>query len=307
LSVPLGELLVMPKCMLCGEEHRVITNTHLKYYHNGVTQSEYQKMFPGCELFPVEVRRTLGPEFGSTKSEYTKRLMAENHAGGVKLGYTYSGNRIVINRISEETRKAIREGNLKYWSDPKNRAAASSRSVGRVHTEGELVKMSRAATGRVVTEETRKNLSKALTGRIFTFEHRSNLSEAALKLWNDPIYAEKQQTLMHQGMKALPWNPSLPEILLGVLLEENFSDTWIYNGTGGLVLGRYIPDFIRKDGEKQLIEVFGEYWHPEEDEVKRKEHYRGYGYSCLVIWESDIWVDKPKVINLVGSFIKGGG
>lgn len=296
----------MPRCMLCGEEHRVITNTHLKYYHNGMTQYEYQKMFPGEELFPAEIRRTFGPEPGSTKSEHTKRLMSENHAGGIPLGYVHSKGRIIINEVSEETRKLISEGNLKFWSSPEGRELISRRG-GWKHSEETKRKIAESCRGRIHTEEARQKISKALTGRVFTPEWRQRLSEAAQELWGDPEYAEKQQILMHQGMRNMPWSPTMPEILFGMLLEENFPNTWRYNGRGGLVLGKYIPDFVRKNGTKQVIEVFGMYWHPESDEEVKKDIYKKFGYDCLVIWDYDIWIDNPKVIDLISSFMKGGG
>lgn len=296
----------MPRCMLCGQEHKVITNTHLKYSHGGMTQYEYQKMFPSKELFPVEVRRAMGPEGGSTKSEYTRGLMSKNHAGGMPLGYIYTRDRIVVNKMTDGTKKLISEGNLRYWSEPKNRIAASLRQLGRTLSKEHKRRISEASSRHRHSEETKKRMSESHTGKIFSSLHRRRLSESAQNLWNNPEHAEKQQILMHQGMRKMPWAPSLPEYELGITLEANFPGRWKYNGSGGLVLGKYLPDFVRLDGPSQLIEVFGHYWHSEGDEEKKKSIYKGFGYDCLVFWEDQIWIGNPKVVNSIRKFMEGG-
>lgn len=79
----------------------------------------------------------------------------------------------------------------------------------------------------------------------------------------------------------------------------------MYNGNGkqNIIIGGKIPDYVRMDGKKQVIEVFGTYWHNEEEEEERIEHYRKYGYDCLVIWEWDCYLwDKLK--PKLGSWIE---
>jgi G:T-mismatch repair DNA endonuclease (very short patch repair protein) len=48
------------------------------------------------------------------------------------------------------------------------------------------------------------------------------------------------------------------------------------------------PDFVNCNGEKKLIELFGNYWHKEEDIKTKSDHYGKYGFKTLVIWESDM-------------------
>jgi len=49
-----------------------------------------------------------------------------------------------------------------------------------------------------------------------------------------------------------------------------------------------------------LIELFGDYWHRDQDPQKRIDHFARYGYKCLVIWEKEL--DNPnQVIEKVKS------
>lgn len=87
--------------------------------------------------------------------------------------------------------------------------------------------------------------------------------------------------------------PTIPEMLLGILLEKVFPGLWIYNGDGSykVIIGRRIPDFVLKGGKK-VIEMFGgEGWyHFTEEEGERAKHYKDHGWDCLVIWESEVWL-----------------
>lgn len=85
--------------------------------------------------------------------------------------------------------------------------------------------------------------------------------------------------------------PSRPEILLLDYLDNKYPRRWLYNGDGRchMVIGRKVPDFVRADGIKEVIEVFGApgFRHYFGEEEIKVEHYKSYGYKCLVIWEWD--------------------
>jgi len=294
----------MPKCRICGFGYKVITNTHLRYAHNGLTQWKYLTMFPEEDLFPMEVRNKLGPVPGSEASESTKKLLSLHHSGGMPLGFVYSTPRI-RSKTSDETKKLISESNKTFWNSPKGKILISQRG-GWKQSEEAKRKISEWSRNRTHTDATKEKISKSHLGKTFTMEHRRNMSKAALELWSDPEFAEKQQILMHQGMRGMPWNPNMLEYEMGMILETNFPRIWKYNGSGGLVLGKYIPDFTRLDGIKQVIEVFGSYWHSLEDEEKKKVIYRKFGYGCLVIWEYDIWIGNLSLIDSIKNFMEGG-
>lgn len=81
--------------------------------------------------------------------------------------------------------------------------------------------------------------------------------------------------------------PTKPEGILIRLIEEHHLP-FKYVGDGQVVLGGKCPDFININGKKQVIEMFGTYWHPIFDVARKKEHYCQYGFDTLVIWEDEL-------------------
>lgn len=84
------------------------------------------------------------------------------------------------------------------------------------------------------------------------------------------------------------FHPNKQECKLQRLLDFAFPGEWKYVGDGSLIIGGCCPDFVNINGEKILIEFFGEYWHPPEDEMKRKQHFGVYGFSTIVIWGKEM-------------------
>jgi G:T-mismatch repair DNA endonuclease (very short patch repair protein) len=107
--------------------------------------------------------------------------------------------------------------------------------------------------------------------------------------------------------------PSQPELRITGILNKHFPE-FRYNGNGqlGVVLGGMIPDFLNVNGKKQVIEVFGDYYHGricrnwKNSELGKKMAYNSLGYKCLVIWESEL-VSKTDVelIDTIRKFTKG--
>ncbi len=100
-----------------------------------------------------------------------------------------------------------------------------------------------------------------------------------------------------QGIKDLASRrqPSAPEQKIIDITEKNFPE-FRYNGNGelGVVLNGMIPDFVNVNGKKEVLEVFGDYFHGvicrtwKSSELGRKMAYNYLGYRCLVLWEHDI-------------------
>ena len=47
------------------------------------------------------------------------------------------------------------------------------------------------------------------------------------------------------------------------------------------------PDF-KKHNENLVVEIFGRYWHPQEDEENTINWYREAGFDCIVVWEEEV-------------------
>ncbi len=94
--------------------------------------------------------------------------------------------------------------------------------------------------------------------------------------------------------------PNKVEMLLDSILQEYFPGEWAYVGDGKFIIETLNPDFINCNGKKEIIEVFGDYWHgpkrkrPFSSESERAEVYATYGYRLLVIWEHELKKISPE-------------
>lgn len=89
--------------------------------------------------------------------------------------------------------------------------------------------------------------------------------------------------------------------LLGIL-EKVSPGEWDYTGDYGCVIGGKVPDF-RHRSSKVVIELFSYYWHvvrarTSDDELNRLEHYRAYGYICIIIWEHELG-NEPLIVDRI--------
>lgn len=97
----------------------------------------------------------------------------------------------------------------------------------------------------------------------------------------------KDPAFVSEMMKAMHMRPTKPERKLLALIEEH-GFPFRYCGDGDVILGGKNPDFINYDGMKQLIEVYGSYWHRNDDPSERIRFFEGYGYDCLVLWDHEL-------------------
>jgi len=67
-------------------------------------------------------------------------------------------------------------------------------------------------------------------------------------------------------------------------------------GNAGLILNGKCPDFVHTGSKKKLIELFGERWHPAQDELSKVEFYARMGYDTLVIWSKELTIKKRNAL-----------
>lgn len=56
----------------------------------------------------------------------------------------------------------------------------------------------------------------------------------------------------------------------------------------GKYIGHRIPDFVKED-TKEIYEYFGTYWHRPGDDQRAIEFYAPRGWTCHVLWETDLF------------------
>lgn len=136
--------------------------------------------------------------------------------------------------------------------------------------------------------------------------------EEMVLLWKDPKYRKKQLRAILKGCKI---SPNKPEKFLDGLFQQLFPNQIKYTGDGkdedSIVAGR-CPDFIFVDGQKKIIEFFGEFWHGEKrtgvpnelHEQERKNRFTEEGYQTLIIWEHEL-EDVEKLMMKITKFNEG--
>jgi very-short-patch-repair endonuclease len=92
--------------------------------------------------------------------------------------------------------------------------------------------------------------------------------------------------------KTLKTGMNKKEKELNRLLQNIFPKEYKFVGNGKIFLDAFNPDFINCNGQKKIIELYGDYWHNLPDarirNKMRLKVYRKYGYNTLVIWESEL-------------------
>ncbi len=177
-----------------------------------------------------------------------------------------------------ERRKVVGERTKLLWADPVYR---KSWSEGR--SKAQLRRWSKSENIQAQSEKFKELWKNP--------EYRAKQSEIVRELWKTKEYRE---AFVVPWLKAMRLRPNKQEQSLNELLQKNFPHEWRYVGDGKVVINGMIPDFINVNGRKQIIELFGEYWHPKEDEEKRKENLKRYGYDTMVVWSEEL--KKPEVL-----------
>jgi len=257
----------------CGEE--VAPNRKYINRHNWNDPAYYRLM--------SESRKKLKERQGYLNSPETRKKMSETHKGKPC-------------HQSKKEQKRLSEWSKNLWKDPEHREKmAECNAPGWKHTKETRKKM----------KVSRKEL-KERQGYLCSPEARKKISEASKKRWQDPEFREKT---IKATFEALTIFPNKPERQLYKLLKKLFPGEYKYVGDGKILIGFKSPDFININGQKKLIELFGDYWHskavtglPKKVHRKqRQEHFADYGYKCCIVWQHEL-KDLPKLEDKLVAF-----
>ena len=135
-------------------------------------------------------------------------------------------------------------------------------------------------------------------------EHRERQSAMAKGMYATPERKDKQVKAMRQGAQI---SPTKPEICIEGILHDLYPNQWKFVGDGEVIIGGKNPDFININGKKQIIEMFGTYYHskacngecPLIHELERIDGYAKFGYATLVIWQHELKDEKAVRYKIV--------
>jgi len=231
--------------------------------------------------------------------------------------------------LSPEHKAKISIANRGHLMSAEIKAKLFLANKGRTLSPETKGKLSLAHKGMQFSPEHRRRLSESHKGKRPTAETLAKRS-IALKGENHPLYGKhhspealKRMSASHKGFKhspeskakislalkgrhlppgqvsrllALHKQQTKPERVIESILEELCPHEYKYVGCdGSILLNHCVPDFINTNGQKKVIEVFGDYWHGkkytgrtrEQEEVRKLNQYAEVGFDCLIIWENE--------------------
>ena len=194
---------------------------------------------------------------------------------GMKGQYSFS-----LTKEQVERRIESRKSNGKPWHSEEFRAKNGKAHKGKVISQETRLKMSKANQGRQRTKDTIEKFvkSRRANGKPW---HTKKTIQTMKQNFLDPKFCKK-------WFKAHSVLPNKLELRVQRWLNKMFPNEYKYVGDFQTFIGGKCPDFMNVNGQKKLIEVFGDYWHQDDDPQKRIDHFSEYGFKTLVLWESDI-------------------
>lgn len=265
---------------------------------------------------------------GRPCSEETKQKLRDNAKHNPFYGMRGKRQSEEAKQKISERRKLLFSCGVLFTSDEtKRKIGAANRgkptwNKGIQHTMKTRQKISTANCGKVRSEEARQHYSNANKKRwgdpanpfrIYACSPKSDktkrkMSKSAKANW-DNYSKENRNAQIQRCIAALRIRPTRPELLLGRVLHAIWPGEMKYVGDGQVILGGKCPDFVNVNGQKKIIEMFGTYWHRDrgnipyyQTEQGRKEHFAGYGYETLVIWDDEL-ANLDVVTQKVGQFL----
>ena len=155
--------------------------------------------------------------------------------------------------------------------------------------------------------EIREKTRKSMKGKTFTESHRLNLGESNRKRAQNETLEQKSKRV-RRTIEASWKRPTSLEIKLEEIINIACPNEYKYTGNGSFIIGGSNPDFVNCNGQKKVIEGFGDYWHQGQNIQDKISKYAGFGFDCLVIWEHDLYGKSEKeLVSIIKSFNYGEG
>ena len=152
------------------------------------------------------------------------------------------------------------------------------------------------------------NRSYILTteGKKILSENKKGIKNPRYKSWMTMSETEKIEWIKYMREKNTT-RPTKPEKLLMEIIKK-YNLPYKYVGDGQFWISNINPDFVNINGDRTVIEVYGDYWHNRDDvkllDKKKDGILKQYGWEKIIIWENELKNFLPK--ELSQKIIKGG-
>ena len=171
------------------------------------------------------------------------------------------------------------------WQDPefrKKRHAALNKTV---QTKEHKERMSKISTECWKNPEYAEKVNRLATAAKNTPEYKERTSKEVTMRWSDPEFRLRTIKAMWSSCCR---HPNKSEMKLEEILNRVLPNQYKYTGNGSFLVYGYSPDFVNCNGQKKVLELYGDYWHRNDDPKERINTFQSFGYDCLVIWEREL-------------------
>ena len=210
------------------------------------------------------------------------KILKEKYANGEIVPWqnklTEEEKKIRNKKLGEIRKEGIRKGRIRVWND------------GLTKENDEKIKKCAEKRSKILKEKFEKG---ELKSHIKGLTKETNLS--ILKQSDKMKEKWKTETYVRRQMQSKKVKPNKAEAKLDKLLQKYFPNQWKYVGDGQFILGGKCPDFVNMNGRKQLIELFGNYWHKDDNSQDRINYFKQYGFNTLIIWENEL-LKQPELV-----------
>ena len=229
--------------------------------HNMKGKPPWNKGIPHSEEQIEKMKLSGGNRKGFFHTEATKQKMRDNHKG--MSGRKHSEETINKMKVTQQKSEEFRR------------------------------RVSNVLRGHFVSDETKQKIRDTLKGFVPSEESNKERSIGMTKAWAEGRMSEALAGC-HRG-------PNKPETMILNILNSLFPNQWEYTGNFTFTIAGKCPDFVNCNGQKKVIEMYGDYWHRNDDPQDRIDLFSKFGYDTLIIWESEL-KDIRKVEKAIETF-----
>ena len=288
------------KCELCGRLFRQITDTHLRKAHE-ITFAEYKQMFPNSATLPSDIHAAL--------SEIATQKVADGIIG-FHEGHTVNAGKTPWNKGTHGLQVSWQKSKTKETCPSIARAAEKvSHTKKQMFADGRLQRpigkinpmYGKTGWNKGRTKDDCPQL-KSVSEKVSAAMQEKIQAGTLKKLYgkDNPMFGKK---ISEEHRKALwgGWKSSgtKPELKMLDLLKP--FPNWEYTANGKFFVRTdkkcRVPDFVNKKSKK-IIEVYGDYWHRNDNPQDQIDEYKRAGWDCVVVWEHEVMDDNYSIESL---------
>jgi G:T-mismatch repair DNA endonuclease (very short patch repair protein) len=133
--------------------------------------------------------------------------------------------------------------------------------------------------------EVKEKLRNFHLGKHLSDLTKLKMSMRAKERLKDKVELEK---LLKRTIFRAKISPNKSERRLYEFINTILPNEYVLNSNRQFMINNMFPDLVNVNGKKKVIELFGNYWHRNDNPEERISKFKEYGFDCLVIWEHQL-------------------